>query len=390
MHILILNYVYDAEHREPAALLERYDSLTGWAESLLAAGAARVTVLQRFARDADLSRGGVTYLFRADGRRSFPRPWSGVDRTHRIAAELRADVAHVNGLLFPAQIWRLRRALPPATAIVAQDHAGAAFDAGRRFDIRARVRLGLYRAGMRAADTFLFTAAEQAMAWRAAGVIRPGQQVHAVMESSRPIRRLPRDEARALAGLRGDPALLWVGRLNANKDPLTVLDGFERALPRLPGARLAMSYLTDDLLPEVRARIAASPALAERVDLLGRLPYERMAALLSAADMFVLGSHREGSGYALIEAIACGAVPVVADIPSFRAITAGGTLGRLWPPGDADALARALVELGRSDLARPRAAMAEHFERELSWDAIGRRALAAYRATLDQRRRGRS
>jgi glycosyltransferase involved in cell wall biosynthesis len=254
-----------------------------------------------------------------------------------------------------------------------------------RMPLLARARSALYRAGLGAADGVLFSVREQAASWRAASVIGPGQPVYEVLESSRRLRPIPRAQARAVSGLRGNPALLWVGRLNANKDPLTVLAGFEQALPQLPGARLAMTYLTADLLPEVQARLAASPALAERVDLLGCLPYERMAALLSAADMFVLGSHREGSGYALIEAIACGAVPVVTDIPSFRAITAGGRLGRLWPPGDARALAAALVELGRADLGPTRAAMAEHFERELSWDAIGRRALAIYREILERR-----
>ena len=35
-------------------------------------------------------------------------------------------------------------------------------------------------------------------------------------------------------GATGDPLILWVGRLTTNKDPLTVLDGLERALPQMP------------------------------------------------------------------------------------------------------------------------------------------------------------
>ena len=44
-----------------------------------------------------------------------------------------------------------------------------------------------------------------------------------------------------------------------------------------------------------------------------------------AADVFVSGSHSEGSGYALIEAMSAGVVPVVTDIPSFRAIAGDDT-----------------------------------------------------------------
>ena len=41
----------------------------------------------------------------------------------------------------------------------------------------------------------------------------------------------------------------------------------------------------------------------------------RVEELMRAADIFTLGSHREGSGYALTEALACGLPPVVTDIP---------------------------------------------------------------------------
>ena len=45
---------------------------------------------------------------------------------------------------------------------------------------------------------------------------------------------------------------------------------------------------------------------------------------MQAADLFVLGSHREGSGYSLIEALACGLPPVVTDIHAFRTLTGCG------------------------------------------------------------------
>src|SRR4029077_4802153 len=118
------------------------------------------------------------------------------------------------------------------------------------------------------------------------------------------------------------------------KDPLTVLDGFERSLDLMPGAALTMIYSTDELLSAVRERVERSPSLIERVRLAGVVARERMASYFSAADVFVLGSHHEGSGYALMEACACGAVPVVTDIPTFRLITEG-VVGALWTPGDA-------------------------------------------------------
>lgn len=56
--------------------------------------------------------------------------------------------------------------------------------------------------------------------------------------------------------------LARVGRLDTNKDPLAVLQGFELALGWLPQATLYMAYSEDKLLPEVQAYIAKRPTLS--------------------------------------------------------------------------------------------------------------------------------
>jgi glycosyltransferase involved in cell wall biosynthesis len=117
------------------------------------------------------------------------------------------------------------------------------------------------------------------------------------------------------------------------------------------------------------------------------VPHERIEQLMRAADLFVLGSHREGSGYSLIEALACGLPPVVTDIPSFRALTGGGAVGRLWPCGDAAALAEALQSLaGRTDPGM-RAAVRAHFDRELSLEALGSKLANMYGDVVEQHHR---
>ena len=243
----------------------------------------------------------------------------------------------------------------------------------------------LGRATRGAADAFLFAAAGHADAWRQAGFIAPRQATHQVMEASTLFRPVERAAARAETGMRGSPAVLWVARLNANKDPLTVLDGFERSLARLPDATLTMIYSTEELLAAVRQRVEGAPALRARVHLVGAVPHDRMAMYFSAADLFVAGSHHEGSGYALMEACACGAVPVVTDIPTFRLLS-GGVSGAFWRPGDAPALARALTDVASRDLDVERARLAVHFAHELSWDAVGRRALEIYEEVVARRR----
>jgi glycosyltransferase involved in cell wall biosynthesis len=359
LSVVQVNYAFDKTLPDPDALLERYATLTGWAEALIAGGAARSAVVQQFHRAARIVRNGVEYCF--------------VDRGVPAAtAALSPDVVHVNGLAFAARTWRLRRSLPRATAVVVQNHS----DTGPMG--RAPLLRFVGAATRGAVDAFLFAADEHVERWRRAGFVGPRHETYQVMEASSRFEPMPRDLARGASGISGRPALLWVGRLNANKDPLTILDAFEPALASLPDATLTMAYGTAELLEAVRARIDRGAGLRERVRLAGAVPHDRIAAYFNAADLFVVGSHHEGSGYSLIEALACGTTPAVTDIPSFRVLTGDGRVGALWRTGDAADCARAMVAAAGGDLDAARPAVRAHFEQHLSWVAIGRRALEIY------------
>lgn len=368
MHVVQLNYAFDPALNDPEALLDAYHTLTGWSDAVAAAGADGVTVVQRWRSAARVERNGVAYQF-------CPR-----SDLHRVVSAARPDVVHVNGLIFAAPAWLLRRRLPPSTAMVMQDHGGGI--PGRLLGARRPITRRL----LRAADVLLFSTIEQAEAWRQAGLLPPEPRVCDVMEASTSLRAMPRSEARRITGLGGSPALLWVGRLNANKDPIAVVDGFARALSAFPDATLTMVYGDEALLPAVRERINQSSELRARVHLVGHVSRNGLSAYYSAADLFVSGSHQEGSGYALLEACACGVTPVVTDIPSFRAITNHGAFGTLWAPGDSAAFASAVATAWGQHTSSSRSRIVEYFERELSWRAIGQRAVGIYREVLAARR----
>jgi glycosyltransferase involved in cell wall biosynthesis len=368
-----VNYAYADHIKDPAVLLDAYQTLTGWSEAVAAAGAT-VSVVQAFHYDARISRHDIDYVFCADPEPA-PRPtktrwrWPRAFEAQVLAAK--PDLVHVNSLEFAAEIWRLRRALPTGTPIVVQDHAGGV---PRQCSITAPLRRRL----LQGADAFLFTAREQADPWRTGRFIADRQTVYQVTESSTRLRAMDRETARSISRAEGQPALLWVGRLNAIKDPITVLDGFERALGTLPRAVLTMVFGSDDLLPVVRRRVRESTALARSVRLVGFVPHDQIAAFYSAADLFVLGSAHESCGYALIEACACGVTPVVTNIPPFRAITDNGSIGALWTHGDAADCARGLIAAANRDLNEQRRRVLAHFEQRLSWPVVGRQAVAIY------------
>jgi len=361
-------------HLSAGDVLARFSALTGWARALVREGAEAVTVVQEFHRDEILRADGVEYRFVA----------GGASAVARAIARVQPTVVHVNGLVFPLRVRHLRGHLPRLAALLVQDHGGVRekHPGFRRWTWRARHRFGL-----RAADGFLFTAAALAEPWRRAGIIAEGLPVYEVVEASSDFLEAKDDAAgTGEAALPGRPALLWVGALDANKDPMTILDGFERALARLPDAVLSMVFTDAPLLPDVRRRVEASALLRSRVRLMGRIDHARLPDLYRAADLFVVGSRQEAAGFALIEAQGFGVTPIVSDIAPFRAVTDDGRAGRLFPVGDAPALARAIEEMAATDLRARRALVLTHFERHLSWPAIARRALAIYREASDRRR----
>lgn len=379
LRIVQVNAVYDHQLRSPEALLDRYTTLTDWSTSIANAGTI-VAVVQRFSADAKVVRDGITYEFVKDDQ----PPWMSTSAAppSLVDAVLRAQpgVVHVNGLIFPALVGALRRRLPEPVAIVVQHHGG-------EFPVRGAGPVGMWRRrkwrqGLDGADACSFTASEQAQAWRAAGVLG-SQPVIEIVEAGTRIRQVSRERARAATGLSGAPLILWVGRLTANKDPLTVLDGLDAALPLVHDARVALVFSEQMLGDQVAERVKSSAVLHDRVSMIGRVPHDEIANYYGAADVFVSGSHSEGSGYALIEAMACGLVPVVTDIPSFRTIA--GAAGVFWPAGHAAALSSALVDACSGDLSDQRGKVERQFADVLSWEAIGSRTVTAYRDVFERR-----
>jgi glycosyltransferase involved in cell wall biosynthesis len=372
LHVVQIGFLHDPRGRAPRELLQSWTTLSDVAQAACRGG-LRVSVVQTSAHSERLECNGVRYYFGPFGHAAATSRQALAD----LLREVGPDVLHVHGLDFPREVLSLAQ-LAPEVPIILQDHASRPPRPWRRW---------LWRRSIGAAAGVAFCAVDQAQPFAHAGLLRAPTRVYEIPESTSQFAPGDPTEARRLTGVEGDPAVLWVGHLDTNKDPLTVLAGVSAAIRELPQLQLYCCFGAAPLLPQVQQLIASDPGLRQRVTLLGRVPHERVEQLMSAADIFVLGSHREGSGYALIEALACGLPPVVTDIPSFRALTGRGAVGALWPCGDAPALAAALQKVAVHRGAATRAAVRGHFERELSSAALGAKLAAMY---ADVTERGRS
>jgi glycosyltransferase involved in cell wall biosynthesis len=371
--VVQVSFHADEHERDAESLLRAWPTLLGVAAGVARAGVG-VTVVQAASRDQTLSRDGVAFNFVHDPsivpgapsrRFTLPRrPRRVIDAV--VAA--RPDVVHVQGLGHAIATRQLMAAIPGVPVLV-QDHASSAPRLPRAI---------AWRWAYRELAGAAFAAREQGEAFVTTGVLPARMPRFEVIEGSTDFTPGDTVSARAASRLTGDPCLLWTGHLDENKDPLTLLAAFRMAVARLPAARLWCCFGKAPLLAPVQRLIAGTPELAPRVTLLGAQPHDRLEELFRSADFFVQMSHREGCSYSTIEALACGATPLVTDLPSSRRIV--GDAGSLTPVGDAIAMAEAIVVWAGRDRARLRRAARSRFDDALSYDVIGRDLRAAYEA----------
>ena len=135
------------------------------------------------------------------------------------------------------------------------------------------------------------------------------------------------------------PVFVFVGRLTAQKDVMTLLEAIQIALQR---RRVRLILLGEGEDEQELRRFACKTGIAHAVAFVGfqanTLPWIRHA------DALVCSSRFEGLGNVIVEALGCGTQVISTDCPFGPAeILLGGKLGRLVPVGDPSALAEAIT-----------------------------------------------
>jgi glycosyltransferase involved in cell wall biosynthesis len=244
----------------------------------------------------------------------------------------------IDGLAFgvlPEAAASLRKARP----VVALVHHPLAYETGLAPGVAERLRAS-ERAALAAAHRVIATSEVTAnLLVDHFSVSR--ERLHVIPPGTDPV-------PPAIGSTSGPLRLLSVGAISPRKG----FDILVEALSDLTDLSWQLAIAGDRSRdPGAVARLDAMIArhrLEGRIDCLGAVSTERLAALFEGADLFVLASHFEGYGMAYAEALAH-ALPVVGTTGGAIPQTVPASAGRLVPPGDVAALAQALREVMTSE-----------------------------------------
>ena len=352
IQLLDLNYYYHKDIRQPEQLLELHSSSISFARYFQ----HKIKFIKHLNYNGSFCRNNIEYIF-FKRKGFFCRiPF----KTHRFIKSIKPDIILIEGHVFPIQVIFLRLTVSRKTKLLVQHHGESPF--------RGIKRLLQVLAG-RCIDGFIFTAKENANLWIKANIISIRQPLYEILEGSSNFHKyIDNSDIKKNLGISGDLNFLWVGRLNYNKDPITVLKAFKSLLTFYPTAKLYMIYQDGTLLDEVKSVISEEMEL--NVSLIGMVRHVELEKWYNATDFYISGSHREGSGYALIEAMSCGSIPVVTNIPSFKKITAEGSIGFLYEPGDSSSLTNIMCKACKADKVQMSEKVIQHFRSHLSFEKI--------------------
>jgi len=354
MKLIFTSYVSTNEYDDPAQWLKRIEAYTGILESL--GRIHKVTSIEKINYEGDYEQNGVRYIFTRQKQKTVRFPF----RMHRLIKKLQPDIVFINGLIFPLQIMQLKLRVGRKVKIICLHRAEKPFRGIKKY---------LQIAADPCIDAYLFSSFAFSDRWKSN--IDPGKMKE-VMQASSIFSPTNQSYARTITGIHGDPVFLWVGRLDANKDPLTVVSAFLDFVRLQTGARLYMIYQNQDLLVSLK-QLVDSDENGASVILVGQINHGELENWYNSADFIISGSHYEGGGTSVVEAMSCGCIPVVTDISSFQAITGKGNCGLLYEPGNKNALLQALQKTSGMHRLEERQRTLQQFKDELSFDAIARK-----------------
>lgn len=176
----------------------------------------------------------------------------------------------------------------------------------------------------------------------------PEEKIHVIYNAIHQpeTRAITREEARQRLALDDAPMLLTIARLTAWKG----VDHLIRAMREIPDARLLIAGDGPDY--DRLAALARALHVEQRVVFLGRVPRDRVALCIRAADYVALYSGYEGLSHTLLESLCLGTPVIASDKGGNPEVVQHGINGLLVPYINQEALAetvRAALQPGQRE-----------------------------------------
>ena len=141
----------------------------------------------------------------------------------------------------------------------------------------------------------------------------------------------------------------FVGTIDEKKGIFDFLEMAKIVSKEIPKARFIVAgepkMGEEELLKKLKASVKAA-GLAERFLLLGFV--EKIEEVLAGLDVFVSASHFDAFRRVIVEAMSCGVPVVASNCDGSLEIIEDGKNGFLFPTGDVDSMARAVIAINKN------------------------------------------
>lgn len=293
----------------------------------------------------------------------FKYNWNGFLKVFQFLKNNKKAIILFHGFTFPVSFLCLNFFLRKERKWIIQHHAEQ--------PSKNKLKRFVQKIAYSKADAYLFVDSEQAEVFIKHGLIKSSSQVFEVMECSTAFKLQDKPICRQQLNIKIEQLVfIYVSGLDQNKDPMCLLKAMRAFHQKENHFSLYMFFNKNNLLPDVESYINENQ-LHDNIFLKGNIENSQLENWYNAADFYISSSHSEGSGVALAEAMACGCIPIVSNIPSFRKITDNGSVSLLFEKGNPNELVEKLNSLHQIDIASERLKTNQLFQKNISFQAIG-------------------
>jgi glycosyltransferase involved in cell wall biosynthesis len=354
MKIIYLNYFYSNINTKPNDWLQQMQPVNIVLEQL--AKKHTVTSIQQINDSAQLTKNGVNYQFVNFYNQKTWLPF----RLNLFVKRLCPNIIIIHGTVFPLQTILLRLVIGSNVKIFIQHHAELPFKGVKR-------RLQKMASFM--VNGYFFPSIADGLNWQQKGNIYAQKPIFNVHEGASVYKKIDVNTAKSFTKVSGQPTYIWVGRLDANKQPLLAIKAFSKFLQTQPSAKLYMLFYRAELLTEIQQYLAQNSALIDKIILVGKVAAADMAYWYSSADYYISSSLKEGTSFSLCEAMACYCIPIVSNINTHNNML-GDCCGFTYQVGNEEDLLATLIACAKASRAQESEKVKHQYLQHLTATAI--------------------